>query len=135
MAIETDFTQGGIDLYFTTKKEDGTYGFLQNMGKILNSANDEATPQLLSDGQTLLFASNGFSSLGNYDIFVSYRLDTTWKNWSEPINLGSKINTADFDGQPYYDEKNEILYYISTVEGKNELHQIKVSKDILLKKI
>ncbi|MBY0488111.1 MAG: hypothetical protein K2P85_13140 [Flavobacteriaceae bacterium] len=135
MAVETDFSQGGIDLYFTTKKEDGTYGFLQNMGKILNSANDEATPQLLSDGQTLLFSSNGFSTLGNYDIFVSYRLDTTWKNWSEPINLGSKINTADFDGQPYYDEKNEILYYISTVEGKNELHQIKVSKDILLKKI
>jgi len=134
IAVETDFTQGGIDLYFATKKEDGTYGLLQNMGKNINSANDDFTPQLLSDGKTLLFASNGFSTLGNYDIFVSYRLDDTWKNWSEPINLGGKINSAEFDGQPFYDEKNEILYYISAVEGKNQINQAKISKDVLLKK-
>ncbi len=107
---------------------------LQNMGKVINSANDDFTPQLLSDGKTLLFASNGFSTLGNHDIFISYRQDDTWKNWSEPINLGSKINSAEFDGQPFYDEKNEILYYISAVEGKNQINQVKISKDVLLKK-
>lgn len=134
IAVETDFTQGGVDLYFANKKEDGTYGMLQNMSKVINSANDDFTPQLLSDGKTLLFASNGFSTLGNHDIFVSYRQDDTWKNWSEPINLGSKINSAEFDGQPFYDEKNEILYYISAVEGKNQINQVKISKDVLLKK-
>jgi len=75
------------------------------MGKIINSAADDSTPQLLSDQKTLLFASDGFSGFGNYDIFVSFRLDDTWKNWSEPINLGSKINTSSFDAQPFYDEK------------------------------
>ena len=34
MGIETDFTQGGTDLYFANRKEDGTYGLLQNMGKV-----------------------------------------------------------------------------------------------------
>lgn len=132
MAVETDFTQGGIDLYFTTKKEDGTYGFLQNMGKIINSAADDSTPQLLSDQKTLLFASDGFSGFGNYDIFVSYRLDDTWKNWSEPINLGSKINTAGFDAQPFYDEKNEILYYTSSVDGETQLLSVALPKAVLL---
>ena len=43
MGIETDFTQGGMDLYFATQKEDGTYGLLQNMGKSINSAADEGS--------------------------------------------------------------------------------------------
>jgi hypothetical protein len=133
MAVETDFTQGGIDLYFTTKKEDGTYGFLQNMGKVINSAADESTPQLLSDQKTLLFSSNGFSGYGNYDIFISYRLDDTWKNWSEPVNLGTKINTSNFDGQPYYDEKNEQLYYATSVDGAMQIRMIGLPKAVLIK--
>lgn len=133
MAIETDFSQGGIDLYFTMKKEDDTYGLLQNMGKIINSANDEGMPQLLSDQKTLLFSSNGFSSFGDFDIYVSYRLDDTWKNWSDPKNLGSKVNTNEFDGLPYYDEKKEILYYISFTNGNNVLKSIPISKGSLMK--
>ncbi len=131
MAIETDFTQGGTDLYFALRKDDGTYGMLQNMGKIINSAADESTPHLLSDGKTLLFASDGFSTLGNKDIFVSYRLDDTWKNWSEPINLGSKINTANFDGQPFYDEKSEVLYYSTAVDGAIQIMKVAVPKSVL----
>lgn len=132
MAIETDFTQGGTDLYFTTKKEDGTYGFLQNMGKIINSAADESTPQLLSDEKTLLFCSDGFSSVGNKDVFVSYRLDDTWKNWSEPINLGSKINTINFDGQPFYDEKSETLYFSTTIDEVVQIMTVSLSKSVLM---
>lgn len=132
MAIETDFTQGGMDLYCATRKEDGTYGFLQNLGKIINSAADEACPHLLSDQKTLLFSSTGFSGFGGYDIFVSYRLDDTWKNWSEPINLGSKINTSNFDGQPYYDEKNEELYFATSVEGVMQIRSVAVPKSVLM---
>jgi len=128
LAIETDFTQGSLDLYFAHQKEDGTYSFLQNMGKVINSAAEESNPQLLSDTRTLLFASNGFSSNGNYDLYVSYRLDDTWKNWSEPINLGSKINTIHYEGQPFYDEKNEMLYYVSSVDEVSQMKAILLPK-------
>lgn len=133
LGIETDFTQGGSDLYFTNIKQDGTYGMLQNMGKIINSAADEGTPQLLSDNKTILFCSNGFSSFGDYDIYVSQRLDDSWKNWSEPINLGSKINSSGFEGSPFYDEKSELLYYNQSNEGKLELHFVKISFAIFSK--
>ncbi len=133
LAINTDFTQGGTDLYFTTRKDDGTYGLLQNMGKSINSANDESTPQLLSDTKTLLFSSTGYSSFGDHDIYCSYRLDDTWKNWSEPVNLGAKINGAEFDGSPFYDEKSEILYYIKYNEGKAFLNSVKISKASFIK--
>lgn len=133
MGIETDFTQGGTDLYFANRKEDGTYGLLQNMGKIINSAADEGMPQLLSDNKTLLFSSIGFSSYGNYDIYVSYRLDDSWKKWSEPINLGNKINSDSFEGSPFYDETTEMLYFTRVVEGKSSISRVKIPKKELVK--
>ena len=133
MGIETDMTQGGHDLYFTTKKEDGTYGFLQNMGKTINSAAEEASPCLLSDQKTLLFSSNGFSAFGDWDIYVSYRLDDSWKKWTEPINLGSKINSVNYEGTPYYDEKSETLYFTSDGENKSVIKSVHVPITILMK--
>ncbi len=132
LAIESDFTQGGTDFYFTNRKEDGTYGLLQNMGKMINSADDDISPQLLSNGKTLLFSSNGFSGFGGYDIYVSYRLDDSWKNWSEPINVGSGINSAGYDGAPYYDETNEMLYFVTDVDGKSAVHLARVPKQTLM---
>jgi WD40 repeat protein len=133
MGIETDMTQGGADLYFSNKKEDGSYGFLQNMGKIINSAADESMPRLLSDNKTMLFSSNGFSNYGDYDIFVTHRLDDTWKNWSEPVNLGSSINSGSFDGSPWYDEQNEELYFIRTIDGRTYIYHVHFPKAQLMK--
>ena len=126
MGIETDMTQGGMDLYFTNKKEDETYSLLQNMGKIINSVADEGMPCLLSDQKTLLFSSNGFSSFGDFDIYVTHRLDDSWKKWSEPINLGSKINSSDYEGSCFYDEKTETLYFTKWVNDKPTLSFVKI---------
>lgn len=133
MGVESDFSQGGTDLYFTTRKADGTYSLLQNMGKTINSADEEIAPNLLSDGRTLLFASRGYSSFGDYDIFVSHRLDDSWKNWSEPVNLGKGINTVGYDSAPFYDETSETLYLASEYEGKSSLRFAKIAKQILMK--
>ena len=103
------------------------------MGKSINSANDESTPQLLSDTKTLLFSSTGYSSFGDQDIYISYRMDETWKNWSEPVNLGSKINGSGYDGSPYYDEKSETLYFVKSVEGATTLNSVKIPKTDIIK--
>ncbi|HEX8268301.1 MAG TPA: hypothetical protein VF581_00300 [Flavobacterium sp.] len=131
IGIESDLSQGGADLYVATRKEDGTFMFLQNMGKVLNSAADESMPCLLSDQKTLIFSSNGFSGHGDYDFYVSHRLDDSWKNWSEPINLGSSINSGSFDGLPSYDERNETLYFTRSENGNNVLLFSKLAKSLL----
>lgn len=124
--IESDFTQGGFDLYFSEPKDETTFGLLQNMGKSLNSAGDETNPFLLSDNKTLLFTSNGYSGYGDFDIYVTTRLDDTWKNWSEPKNLGPKVNGESFDTNPIYDEKTETLYYVSFRDGNSVIQKIKI---------
>lgn len=43
---------------------------------------------------------------GSFDIFMSERLDDTWKNWSIPVNMGPAVNT---DGRELYFRKFENL--------------------------
>lgn len=124
--IESDLTQGGYDLYFTQPKDEETFGLLQNMGKHLNTAADESNPFLLSDNKTLLFASNGYSGYGGFDLYVSTRLDDSWTNWSPPKNLGSKINGQSFETSPYYDEQSEMLYYVSFRKGVSTIQKVKI---------
>ena len=131
IALESDFSQGGTDIYLSSRKPNGTYNLLQNAGKTINSAADETSLQLLSNQKTLLFASDGFSGFGNLDLYVTQRLDDTWKNWSEPINLGSKINSARFEGSQFYDEKNQILYFTTFEDHKKIIKKVKIPLSVL----
>jgi hypothetical protein len=63
-----------------------------NMGNVINSEFEEASPFLASDNKTMYFASKGHSGHGGFDIYVTRRLDDTWTNWSTPENLGPAVN-------------------------------------------
>ncbi len=131
MAVESDISQGGMDLYSAKIKEDGTYSLLQNFGKNINSANNELLPFLCDDDKTLFFISNGISSYGNEDIYYTVRLDDTWKKWSDPINLGKIINNPQPQGSMVYDDKNENLYYVTSTADNYQLMMIKLPKSYL----
>jgi OmpA-OmpF porin, OOP family len=63
---------------------------------------DDFGPFIGPDDRTLYFASDRKlpQNYGNTDIFKATRLDDTWQNWSEPVNMGSPINTA--GGEMYF---------------------------------
>jgi len=69
-----------------------------------------AHPAISKDGDRLFFTSNMSSSLGGTDIYYSDRNDSTW---SEPVNLGSIINTEGDEAFPFIDENGD-LYFAST---------------------
>ena len=54
-------------------------------------------PFLSDNDDTLYFSSNGFGGFGDADIFYSLRNGNSWDSWSEPVNLGSVINSPKFD--------------------------------------
>ncbi|MCX7998921.1 MAG: hypothetical protein N3A69_08220, partial [Leptospiraceae bacterium] len=91
-------TWGNTDIYISFIQEDGTFGEPINLGPMINTPGAERQPFLHPDGKTLYFSSNGFNvNFGNLDVYKSVRLDDTWMNWSEPINIGKEINTVGAD--------------------------------------
>jgi len=85
------------DLYASHRQADGTYS--QPVKMKLSTSTDEVGPFIAPDQKTLYFGSarQAPGRQGGVDIYKSSRLDDTWMNWSEPINLGKPINTAALD--------------------------------------
>ena len=92
-AIESYNGRGAEDLYVSFRKTDGSWTDALNLGSTINTAFQEKTPYLAPDNKTLMFSSNGYGGEGSMDLFISTRLDDTWKNWSQPVNLGAPLNT------------------------------------------
>lgn len=106
---------GGRDIYVSQKQPDGTWGELENIGASINTEKDEEAPYITKDNQKLYFASQGHSSIGGYDIFVSEKNNKG--KWSTAQSLGVPINTpAD---EIYYIPKDEgdFAYYSSSRPG------------------
>ncbi len=65
-------------------------------------------PFLTNDGTTLYFASNMSGGYGGFDIYVSYFIDSLW---TEPQNLGPRVNTPGNEVSPFFD--GMYLYFSS----------------------
>lgn len=94
---EKGVLRGNKDIYISRLQEDGTWGPAQSLGDTINTQKDDRSPFLHPDMETLYFSSAGHRGLGGLDIFMSKRLDSTWTNWSEPVNLGPGFNTPGND--------------------------------------
>jgi len=84
-----------------------------NLGSTINTSNDEQTPFISWDGQTLFFSSNGHSSFGGFDIFRARKNGSKWTDWDEPINLGPEINTI-YNERHYFRAHSSNEVYISS---------------------
>jgi Tol biopolymer transport system component len=76
----------------------------------------ECSPFITPDGKTLIFASQShWPHYGSHDLFIS-----TYKNdeWTEPINLGEKINSENSDIFPSLSTSGDFLYFTSNRNGE-----------------
>jgi outer membrane protein OmpA-like peptidoglycan-associated protein len=115
------------DLYVSFLEADGTWAEPKSLGKKINLTQyDEMTPYLAPDGVTLYFSSNRPGGLGDNDIWITKRLDKTWQKWSEPVNLGSPINTPDWDAFFTLDAGGEYAYMTSSLGGYGQSDIVRV---------
>ena len=118
LLISMDYknSQGVEDLYISLKDEDGSWSLPDNLGPTINTRGFEISPFLSDDGRVLFFASNGHDGFGDADIFMCRRLYDSWGIWSEPINLGNKINSEGFDAYFVLKDEKE-AYFASNRNG------------------
>lgn len=96
--------QGGSDIWMCRQNKTGKWEKAENLGSVVNTPQDEESVFIHPDGKTLYFSSNGHDTNGKFDIFKTV-LDSG--KWSEPVNLGSPINTPLTD-----------LFFTLTADGK-----------------
>lgn len=96
---------GGRDIYRCVKLPNGNWSKALNLGPNINTPFDEDAPFIHPDQQTLFFASTGHTSMGGFDIFFTSQ--NSEGEWSNPINMGYPINTADDD-----------VFFVTSADGR-----------------
>ena len=96
---------GGMDIYLSKKLPTGNWGEAQNLGPIINTAEDEIGPFIHPDGVTIFFSSKAHNCMGGFDIFFSSKNEEG--TWDEPTNIGYPINTPSDD-----------VFYMPTPDGR-----------------
>ncbi len=125
-SMNTPQTKGEEDLFVSFKDETGAWGDFVNLGSKINTGKAEFAPFLSEDKKSLYFSSYGHAGEGDADIFVAERLDNSWTNWSEPVNLGEPINTKGFDA--YFSITKDNTVFFSSTRGKNKYSDIYTTK-------
>lgn len=85
---------GGIDIYRAFRDSAGNWFKMENLGPVLNTKDNEKSPFIHSDSQTLYYSSDGKKGMGGFDIFYSKLLEN---GWSIPQNIGYPINNEGDD--------------------------------------
>jgi Tol biopolymer transport system component len=70
-------------------------------------------PMIARDESFIVFLSVNRKGYGRNDIWVSFK---NGQNWSEPVNMGNKVNSSAQEGFPYLSNDGKTLYFDSVRE-------------------
>jgi len=92
-ASDRDGTVGGTDIWYATVVNDSTFTQAVNLGRGVNSIENETTPYIDFDKKEpfVYFSSNGHPGYGGYDVF---RAAIDGNRVGDAVNLGQKINSG-----------------------------------------
>ncbi len=118
----------GKDIYVAHKLTEGLWGEPQNLGKVVNSKEDEDYPYMDADGKTLYFSSKGHNSMGGYDLFKT-TYNAASNEWSTPENMGAGINSPDDDifYMPVSDGEAQFASTKETAKGTIMVYRVEVA--------
>lgn len=121
---------GGYDLYYV-QWINGSWTEPINLGKYINSLDDEMFPYILND-TILYFSSNGHIGFGGADIYTSIRRDG---NWTEPVNVGRPINSSMDDFALIFAGNDKSGYFGSNryaQPGKDDILSFQIKPDLII---
>lgn len=126
MGLQRTDSYGECDIYVSFFQSNNIWSEPMNLGAVINTKEMDEDAFLAADDVTLYFESKGHGGFGGFDVFMSKRLDDTWKNWSTPVNLGAVINTKEDDQEYYITAKGDYAYFASGDNSYGELDIFRV---------
>ena len=108
-------TKGGLDIWYSVyNAKKNEFKPPKNLGNKINTFGDEMTPFYDIESHTLFFSSDGWPSIGGFDIFKSQGELT---QFSTPENIGFPVNSS-VDDIYYATSKNrEGGFFVSNRKG------------------
>ena len=97
---------GGPGIFVSEQMADGSFGPAVLVPELSGLGNSRR-PSIRHDGLEIFFGS-----ANSQDLWVATR-ETIFDTWSAPVNLGSPVNTALVDVQPYISSDGETLFFAS----------------------
>jgi outer membrane protein OmpA-like peptidoglycan-associated protein len=121
---------GKKDIWMSVQDANGRWTKAVNMGKNINTYQDEVSPFIHANGYSLFFASNGKVGMGNLDLYL-----TNLKNMQadSAINLGYPINTSDDELSLFITADGKSAYYSVNKSDKVNLYKFSIP-EVLSKK-
>lgn len=110
---------GGVDMqedFYISFSKNGEWMPAMNLGRPINTDDNEGAQTITADGKQLFFigCNRKRTGLGSCDIYRSLR---NGKNWGEPENLGSPVNSSKWESQPSVSADGKTLYFVSNRGG------------------
>lgn len=103
------------DLVLSKKNTNGRWDIPESLSKNINTKLNEGTCAISADGRKLIFTSCvGRQGHGSCDLFESVLIGD---DWTEPKNLGSQVNSAEWESQPSLSADGRTLYFVSDRRG------------------
>lgn len=102
----------GVDMW-TAEFKDGRWTNWKNAGKKLNVDYQVGELHITSEGSELYFHSPRAGGKGQYDIWVTKKVNGEWQ---EPVNVEA-VNTAETEGWPFITQDGSELWFLRTYMG------------------
>ena len=99
------------DIYYVDRIFDRWSEVKMFSGEVSSADSWESQPSVSFDGNTIIFASDRVGGYGKTDLYEIIKINDSW---SEPRNLGSIINSSEYEKSPYLHTDGKTLFFAST---------------------
>lgn len=103
-----DDENGNYELMYSEFKN-AAYSAPARMGEAINTEWEEWDPSVAPDSSFLVFCSKRPSSLGQDDLYVSFR--TPDGGWTDALNLGDGVNSEQSENRPFITADGKYLFF------------------------
>ncbi|MHA1475840.1 MAG: hypothetical protein ACTSQ5_11725, partial [Promethearchaeota archaeon] len=105
---------------YRIRQKSGVFGSPELLPSQINSSHHDWIPFIAPDESYLIFSSDRPGSIGPFDLYISFHAEND--RWTEPLNLGPKINTEGSerfpgltpDGKAFFFVRDSEIYWVDS---------------------
>lgn len=113
--------EGKANIY-RSKLVDGKYTRVEKLDTKINTKYNDLDAFVAPDESYMIFCSDRPGGYGKSDFYISF--GTNGDSWTEPVNMGNKINSSAAEWIPYVTPDGKYFFFTSNKSGNREIYWV-----------